>query len=357
MFKKNTLPNIDTTNGIEFGLYTLGDHVANPHTGVKMSAKERIDQIIEMSVLAEQAGMDVFQVGESHQEHFVSQAHMVILSAIAQVTKNIKITSGATIISTSDPVRVFEDAATIDLISNGRMEVVAGRASRVGIFDLLGYKLEDYDDLYEEKLELLLEINRHKSVTWEGEFRAPLNDARVIPRPDNDSQSLPIWRAIGGSINSARRAGICGVPLYLAYLGGPAESFRHLTDTYREYASNEGHNVDSLPVSTASFMYVREDAKQAFQEYYPHVNSGMIHSNGQGFPKPQFAQGLDPRSVINVGDPSLVIEKLLYQHEVFGMSRYVGQIDLGGVSTDNIKRTIDLLATKVIPEVKKHTRK
>lgn len=355
--QKNTLPQIDTSNGIEFGLYTLGDIVTNPHTGVRMSEKERIDQIIEMALLAEQAGMDVFQVGESHQEHFVSQAHMIILSAIAQATKDIKLTSGATIISTSDPVRVYEDAATIDLISDGRFEVVAGRASRVGIFDLLGYKLDDYEALFEEKLDLLLKINRNKRVTWEGEFRAPLNDAQVLPRPDNESGSLPIWRAVGGSLNSAKNAAIAGIPLYLAYLGGPAEAFRHLTDAYRETAVHEGYDVNTLPVATASYLYVREDAQKAFQEYYPHVNSGMVHSNGQSFPKQQFAQGLDPRSIINVGDPSLVIEKLLYQHEVFGMDRYVGQIDLGGVSTDDIKRTIDLLATKVIPEVKKHTKK
>lgn len=355
--QKNTLPNIDTSNGIEFGLYTLGDLVTNPHTGVRMTEKERIDQIIEMGLLAEQAGMDVFQVGESHQEHFVSQAHMIILAAIAQATKDIKITSGASIISTSDPVRVFEDAATIDLISDGRFELVAGRASRTGIFDLLGYKLDDYENLFEEKLNLLLKINRNKRVTWEGEFRAPLTDALVLPRPDNASGSLPIWRAVGGSLSSAKNAAIAAVPLYLAYLGGPAEAFRHLTDTYRETANHEGHDVNSLPVATASHLYVREDSQKAYQEFYPHVNAGMIHSNGQSFPKQQFAQGMDPRNVINVGDPSLIIEKLLYQHEVFGMDRYVGQIDIGGVSTDDIKRTIDLLATKVIPEVKKHTKK
>lgn len=355
--KKNTLPHIDRSQGIEFGIYTLGDHITNPHTGIKLSAKERIDQIIEMAILAEQAGMDVFQLGESHQEHFVSQAHMVILSAIAQATNKIKLSSGATIISTADPVRVFEDAATIDLISNGRMEVVAGRASRVGLFELLGYELADYELLYEEKLALLLEINRHKSVTWEGEFRSPLNDAHVIPRPDNDSASLPIWRAVGGSLSSARNAGMHGVPMYLSHLGGPATAFTHLTDAYRESAGHEGLNAEELPVATAGFLYVREDAKQAFQEYYPHVNIGMEIVNGQSFSKQEFAQGMDARSIVNVGDPSLIVEKLLYQHEVFGMDRYVGQIDIGGVSTDDIKRTIDLLATKVIPEVKKYTKK
>ncbi|XJS10359.1 LLM class flavin-dependent oxidoreductase [Aerococcaceae bacterium WGS1372] len=355
--KKNTLANIDRSQGIEFGLYTLGDHIANPHTSELMSAKERLQQIIEMAKLAEQAGMDIFQVGESHQKHFVSQAHMVILAVIAQVTDKIKLSSGATIISTSDPVRVFEDAATIDLISNGRMEIVAGRASRTGIFELLGYELADYELLYEEKLDLLLKINRNKSVTWEGEYRAPLNNAQVIPRPDNDTGSLPIWRAVGGSLSSARSAGMRGVPIYLSHQEGQVTSFSQLTDAYRQAAYREGLEDEDIAVATAGLLYVREDTKQAYKEYYPHVKAGLELSDSQVMSKQQFAKGMDTKNVLNIGDPGLIVEKLLYQHEVLGMNRYVGQIDWGGVPTDDIKRTIDLLATKVIPEVKKYTKK
>lgn len=355
--KKNTLAHIDRSQGIEFGLYTLGDHITNPHTSVLMSPKDRLQQIIDMATLAEQAGMDVFQIGESHQKNFVSQAHMIILAAIAQVTDTIKISSGATIISTSDPVRVFEDAATIDLISNGRMEIVAGRAARTGIFDLLGYELTDYELLFEEKLDLLLKINRNKSVTWEGEYRAPLNEAQVIPRPDNESGSLPIWRAVGGSLSSVQSAGMRGVPIYLSHQRGQASSFTHLTEGYRQAAYHEGLKDNDIAVATAGLLYVREDAQQAYKEYYPHVKAGLELNDGQMMTKQEFAQGMDAKSVINVGDPSLIVEKILYQHEVFGMDRYVGQIDWGGVSTDDIKRTIDLLATKVIPEVKKHTKK
>lgn len=355
--KKNTVPQIDRSNGIEFGLYTLGDHITNPRTGEKLTAKERIEQIIEMALLAEQAGMDIFQVGESHQEHFVSQAHMVILSAIAQATKRIKLSSGATIISTSDPVRVFEDAATIDLISDGRFELVAGRAARTGIFELLGYGLDDYENLFDEKLDLLLKINRHKRVTWEGEYRGPLNDALVLPRSAHESGSLPIWRAVGGSKSSVQSAAIAGIPIYLSHNQGLADNYQHLTDAYREQADLEGYEPMSLPVATAGLLYVREDAKQAFEEYYPHVQAGMELAYEQFLTQEEFNQGLDAKNVINVGDPNLVIEKILYQHEVLKMDRFVGQIDFGGVSTDDIKRTIDLLATKVIPEVKKHTKK
>src|SRR5690625_857386 len=168
---------------MEFGLYSLGDHIMNPLDGKRLSAKERINQLIEMSKLAEQAGIDVFSVGESHQTYFISQAHTVILSAIAQATKNIKIASSATVLSVLDPVRVYEDFATIDLISNGRVEIVAGRGSRVGAHQLLGVDLQDYEEIFEEKLEVLKQNNEKERVTWSGKFRPPLNNAEILPRP------------------------------------------------------------------------------------------------------------------------------------------------------------------------------
>lgn len=351
----NTLPNIDRSKGLEIGLYTLGDHIADPHTGQRISAQDRIHQIIEMAKLAEDAGLDVFQVGESHQDHFVSQAHLIILAAIAQATEKIKITSGATIISTADPVRVFEDAATIDLISKGRMELLAGRASRVGLYDLLGYELDDYELLFEEKFDLLLQINRNTQLNWEGEFRQSLKNARVLPRPNNESESLPIWRAVGGTLVSAKAAAKAGVPLYQAHLGGPAEAFKNLIDVYRQTAEDEGYDATQLPVATAGFLYVAEDSATAFKEYYPHINEGMKRTNGQGFPKRAFQQGMDVKSIINVGEPNLIIEKILYQYEMYGHQRFVGQIDFGGVPMDAIKRTIDLLGDKIVPEIKKHT--
>ena len=176
----------DKGQGLEFGIYTLGDHLPNPNDGSRVSTKERVHEFIRYAQAAEQAGLDYFGLGESHQEFFASQAHAVILGAIAQATSTMRIGSSSTIISTSDPVRVYENFSTLDLISNGRIELVAGRASRVGLFELLGYDLRDYEELYEEKLELLLQINREESVTWSGQFRAPLNEAEVIPRPVED---------------------------------------------------------------------------------------------------------------------------------------------------------------------------
>ncbi len=352
---KNCLPAFDASKGIEFGIYTLGDHLINPHTGKRISAGQRLREIVEMARLADDAGLDVFVMGESHQDYFVSQAHSVVLSAIAQATKNIRISSGATIISTSDPVRVYEDFATIDLLSNGRTEIVAGRASRVGLFELLGYDLRDYEALFEEKFDLLLQINQNEHLTWQGEFRAPLNNAHIIPRPLKGQ--LPIWRAVGGGPGSAVMAGRAGVPMYMAHLGGPTGAFTGTIAAYREAARESGYDAAALPVTTAGFFYAAEDTLTALREYYPHINEGMKFTNGQGFPKQAFAQAQDVRSIINVGSPQQIIEKILYQHEQFGMQRYVAQLDFGGVPFDKIRQNIEMIGTEILPAVKKHTAK
>ena len=346
---------IDQSKGMEFGLYTLGDHIPNPLTGERISAQERIYEIIELAQLAEQAGLDFFSVGESHQEYFATQAHTVVLAAIAQATSKIKIASSSTIISTSDPVRVFEDFATIDLISKGRAEIVAGRASRIGLFDLLGYDVRDYEELYEEKFELLLKISKEEMVNWSGEFRAPLNDARVIPRPQNGS--MPIWRAVGGHAASAIKAGNAGVPMFLATLGGPATSFKASIDAYRNAADRSGFDSATLPVATAGFFYAAETTQQALSDTYPHVNQGMQLINGRGYPKQHFLQGADSHDVMNIGSPQQIIEKILYQHELFGHQRYIAQIDFGGVPYERLVKNIELIGTEILPAIKKYTAK
>lgn len=346
---------INPEKGLEFGVYTLGDHIPDPHTGKRISAQQRLQEIIELAKLSEQAGLDFFSVGESHQEYFTTQAHSIVLAAIAQATEKIKIASSSTIISTSDPVRVYEDFATIDLISNGRAEIIAGRASRVGLFDLLGYDLQDYEELYEEKFDLLLQINNQERISWEGKFRAPLKDAQIIPRPKEGK--LPIWRAVGGPPASAIKAGYKGVPMFLATLGGPASSFKYSIDVYRETAARNGYDPEKLPVSTAGFFYTAETTQQAQKEYYPYINEGMKLTNGRGFPKQHFAQSADKRDVINVGSPQQIIEKILYQHELFGHQRYIAQIDFGGVSFENLMKNIELIGNEILPAIRKYTAK
>jgi alkanesulfonate monooxygenase SsuD/methylene tetrahydromethanopterin reductase-like flavin-dependent oxidoreductase (luciferase family) len=344
---------IDQSKGIEFGIYTLGDHLPNPETGERISAEQRIHEIIEYAKLADQAGIDFFSVGESHQEYFTTQAHAVVLSAIAQATEKMKIASSSTIVSTSDPVRVYENFATLDLISKGRAEIVAGRASRIGLFDLLGYNVRDYEELYEEKFDLLLKINNEKVVNWSGEFRAPLKNAEVLPRPKNGS--LPIWRAVGGSPASAIKAGYAGVPMFMAHLGGPVSVFKRTIDAYREAARNSDFDPAELPISTAGFFYAAETSQQALRDMYPHINEGMKKTNGQGFPKQHFAQGIDPHNVMNIGSPQEIIEKILYQHEVFGHQRYIAQIDFGGMPFERLEKNIELIGTEILPAIKKYT--
>ncbi|MBM7634840.1 LLM class flavin-dependent oxidoreductase [Geomicrobium sediminis] len=341
--------------GLEFGLYTLGDHLPHPETGDRISAKQRIQEIIEVAKLAEQAGIDFISVGESHQDYFATQAHTVVLGAIAQATEKIKIGSSSTIISTLDPVRVYEDFSTIDLISEGRTEIIAGRASRVGLYDLLGYDLHDYEELYEEKFELLRRINEEEVVNWSGNFRKSLKDAKVLPRPLEGK--LPIWRAVGGTPASAMKAGYAGVPMFLAHLGGAASHFKGTIDAYRETAKANGHDPDSLPIATAGFFYTAETTQQAQREYYPHINEGMKLTNGRGFPKQQFAQSADIRSVVNVGSPQQIIEKILYQHELFGHQRYIGQMDFGGVTMAQLRNNIELIGTEILPAIRKYTSK
>ncbi|AQQ52514.1 LLM class flavin-dependent oxidoreductase [Planococcus lenghuensis] len=346
---------INPEKGLEFGIYTLGDHLPDPHTGERISEGQRLREIVEYAKLADEAGLDFFSVGESHQEFFVTQAHAVVLSAIAQATKQIRLGSSSTIISTSDPVRVYENFATVDLLSEGRMEIIAGRASRVGLFDLLGYDIRNYEELFEEKFELLLKINEEEVVNWSGEFRPPLRNAKVLPRPVNGS--LPIWRAVGGTPASARKAGYAGVPMFMAHLGGPVSIFKRTIDSYRDAARESGFDPAELPVATAGFFHAAETSQQALRDMYPHINEGMKRTNGQGFPKQQFAQGVDPHNVMNIGSPQQIIEKILYQHEEFGHQRYIAQIDFGGVPYDRLVKNIELIGTEILPAIRKYTAK
>jgi alkanesulfonate monooxygenase SsuD/methylene tetrahydromethanopterin reductase-like flavin-dependent oxidoreductase (luciferase family) len=344
---------IDKSKGIEFGLYSLGDHIPNPHTRKRISAEQRIHEMIEAAKLAEQAGIDVFSVGESHQDYFTSQAHTVILGAIAQATEKIKISSSSSIISTSDPVRVYEDFATLDLISKGRAEIVAGRGSRVGLFELLGYDLRDYEELFEEKFKLLNKLNEESVITWSGQYRAALKQARIYPQPQNGS--IPIWRGVGGAPASAIKAGNAGVPMTLATLGGPSMNFKLSVDSYREAAQRSGFDIKELPIATTSLFYTAENSQQAMREMYPHINIGMELINGRGYPKQHFAKAADMRDALMVGSPQQIIEKLLYQHELFKHQRYLAQIDFGGLPFEQLAKNIELIGTEILPAIKKYT--
>ena len=345
---------INEANGMEFGLYSLGDHMMNPINGQKVSAEQRLKEIVELSKYAEQAGIDVFSVGESHQRHFATQGHAVVLGAIAQATEKIKITSSSTVLSVHDPVRIYEDFATIDLLSGGRAEIIAGRGSRVGAYDLLGVDLQDYEAIFEEKLALLKQLNEKEKITWSGEFRPPLNNAEILPQPKEGS--LPIWRAVGGPPASAIKAGRMGIPMILTTLGGPAMNFKVAVDAYRNQLEEAGYNQEEFPIGTTSLFYVADTTKEALQGMYPHLNVGFQHINGVSYPKQQFAQAPDTREALMIGDKEQIIEKLLYQHELYGMQRFLAQLDFGGVPFDKLMKNIDIIGNDILPAVKKHTK-
>ena len=346
---------INEKNGIEFGLYSLGDHIPNPLTGERISAQARIQELIEASKLAEQAGIDVFAIGESHQQYFTTQAHSVVLGAIAQATEKIKLSSSATVLSVADPVRVYEDFATLDLISNGRAEIVAGRGSRVGAHELFGVSLRDYEDIFEEKLALLKQLNDGEIINYAGKFRPALKDARILPQPLNGS--LPIWRAVGGPPQSAIKAGKMGIPMMLTTLGGPAINFAASVDAYREAADRSGHDAKALPIATASLFYVAETESEALEGMYPHLNGGMQAIRNQGYPRLQFEHSTNVQDALMVGSTNQIIEKLHYQYELFGMQRFMAQIDFGGVPFEKIMKNIEIIGNDIIPAIKKITAK
>lgn len=344
---------INEKNGMEFGLYTLGDHIPNPLTGSRISAQQRLQEIIEASQLAEQAGIDVYAVGESHQQYFTTQAHSVVLGAIAQATKSIKLASSATVLSVADPVRVYEDFATIDLISDGRAEIVAGRGSRVGAHELFGVSLRDYEDIFEEKLALLKQLNDNSVVNYNGKFRPTLKDAHILPQPLNGS--IPIWRAVGGPPGSAIKAGYMGIPMMLTTLGGPSINFKASVDAYREAADRSGFDATSLPIATTSLFYVAETEKEAVDGMHPHLSGGFQAIRGQGYPRWQVEQAPQVEDALMVGSPNQIIEKMLYQYELFGMQRFMAQIDFGGVPFDKVMKNIELIGNEIIPAIKKYT--
>ncbi|QTM98485.1 LLM class flavin-dependent oxidoreductase [Sediminibacillus dalangtanensis] len=346
---------ITQNKAMELGLYTLGDLLPPIRDGEEISEQERIGQIIEMARLAEEAGLDVFGVGESHQKHFVASSTPTILATIAGVTKNIKLTSSVTVLSTADPVRVCEDFSTLDLLSGGRAEIVAGRGSRYGAYELFGYDLNDYEELFDEKLELLQQLNQQQPVTWEGNFRPALQEAALYPKPLGGS--LPIWYAVGQHHASAMKAGRLGMPIQLAGLYGASSVFEKRVQGYRRSAVEAGHDPEKLPVSMASMLYVGDDTSTAMKEYYPYLNHTSKVNWGTSFPKDRFAEASSIKNAMMVGSTQQIIEKILYQYELFGHQRFLVQIDHGNIPYRKVMDMIELFASEIAPVVRKATAK
>jgi probable LLM family oxidoreductase len=327
----------------------------DPVTGKVISAHQRMQDLMEEIELTEQVGLDVFAVGEHHRVEYLVSSPAVVLAAAAARTKRIRLTSAVTVLSSDDPVRVFQDFATVDLISGGRAEIMAGRGSFIESFPLFGYDLKDYDELYSEKLELLLRLNENEKITWKGKHRPAINNLGVYPRPHQ--QKLPIWIAVGGTPESIARAGKLGVPLALAIIGGEPHRFAPLIQLYRNTAKQAGHDLDSLQVGINSHVFIADDSQQAADQFYPSYAAIMTRiGRERGWPplsREQFEAMRSPRGPLLVGSPQQIIDKILYQYELFQNTRFLAQMSVGPVPHKQVMRAIELFGTQVAPVVRK----
>lgn len=338
---------------MQLGTYTFVDLSVNPETGKKISPVERYQNLMEEVDLAEQLGLDVFGIGEHHRPDLIASAPAVVLATAAQRTKNIRLTSTVTVLSSDDPVRVFQQFATLDLLSNGRAEIMAGRGSFIESFPLFGYDLQDYNELFEEKLQLLLKIRSGEIITWQGSHRAALSNQGVYPRPLQEK--LPIWVAVGGTPNSAVRAAKLKLPLAVAIIGGMPEGFVPFVDLYRKSLKEFGHEL--LPVGINSPTYVADTSQQALDEFWPHFNA-LFSKIGKerGWPpstRHQFEAQCSERGALVVGSPQQVIDKIMYEYELFGHDRFLAQISMGSLPHDKAMHSIELFGTKIAPVIRK----
>jgi probable LLM family oxidoreductase len=340
---------------MELGIYTFGVMTNDPVTGRPISVEQRFANLLEEVELADQLGLDVFGIGEHHRSEFIVSTPAVVLAAAAARTKRIRLTSAVTVLSSDDPVRVFQEFATLDNISHGRAEIMAGRGSFIESFPLFGYDLGDYDELFSEKLELLLRIRDNPRVTWSGKHRAPINNLPVLPRPLQDP--LPVWVAVGGTPQSVVRAGLLGLPLAIAIIGGEPERFAPLVDLHRRALKQGGHDPAKVPVGINSHGYIAETSQKAAEEAYGPFKEVMDKiGRERGWPpstRAQFDASLTLRGANFIGSPEQVIEKILFQHEFFQHDRFLIQFSVGTLPHPGIMKSIELFGTKVAPVVRK----
>lgn len=340
---------------MELGISTFVELTPDPATGKTISAHERIRNLMEEISLAEQVGLDVFAIGEHHRPDFIASSPAVVMAAAAERTRRIKLSSAVTVLSSADPVRVFQDFATVDLLSGGRAEIMAGRGSFIESFPLFGYDLKDYDTLFAEKLELLMKINETEKVTWKGKFRAPIDNLGVYPRPYQPK--LPIWIAVGGTPESVMRAGRLNLPLAVAIIGGEPHRFAPLVQLYRDSAAQAGHDVEKLQIGIHSHGYIADDAQQAADEFYPsyaHVMTKIGRERGWGpMNRAQYEAMRNKQGALLVGSAQQVADKILYEYELFKNTRYLLHISVGTMPHSQVMHAIELLGTQVAPVVRK----
>ena len=339
---------------MEFGIYTFVDHTPDPRTGERISAVDRHRQLLEEAELADRLGLDVFAIGEHHRPDLIASAPAVLLAAIAARTKRIRLASAVTVLSSEDPVRVFQQYATLDLLSGGRAEIMAGRGSFTESFPLFGYDLNDYDALFSEKLAMLLEIRRQERLTWKGRFTPTIADRGVYPRPVQDP--LPVWVAVGGTPESVVRAATLGLPLTLAIIGGEPARFKPFTDLYKDAWTRAGHDPAKLRLGIASHGFIADTFEEAAELTWPRYElmMGRIgRERGWGpVGRPQFDFEISPNGAMLLGDPETVARKIIREHQLFGFTRFCLQFSVGSMPHERMLRCIELYATRVVPMVR-----
>ena len=331
----------------------FGDLAFDKVTGKPQDTGEKLREILEEVKLADETGLDVFGLGEHHRPDYAVSTPDMVLAAAASVTKNIKLMSTVTVLSSAEPVNVYQNFSTLDLLSGGRAEIGVGRGSFIESFPLFGYDLNDYNTLFEEKLDLLLKINNQEVVNWSGKLRAPMTNQTVYPRA---AKPLPVWIAVGGTPESVLRAAKLGLPLILAIIGGVPSQFKPLMDFYKEKYLSFGHDPEKMQVGIHSHTFVSED-EQVNDNYFDSYSAQMNRIGAQrGWPpfsKHQYNGGRSKDGALFIGDPAAVTDKILHMHELFGLTRFIAHMDVGAPDHALMMKSIELFGTKVAPEVRK----
>lgn len=342
---------------MEFGIYTFVENTPHPDTGEKLSPSKRLRNLMEEIERADEAGLDVFGIGEHHREEYISSAPSVILAAAAERTEQIRLTSAVTVLGSEDPVRVYQQYSMLDLLSKGRAEIMVGRGSFIESFPLFGYDLDNYDELFAEKLDLLLTLRENETVTWSGNHRPSINNRGVYPQPHQPT--LPVWVAVGGTPKSAYRTGSLGLPMALGIIGGQPKQFKQLADLHQRGAQENDHAEPALSINSHGF--IADTSQEAADIAFPAFKQTMDKiGRERGWPpmsRQQFEASRTLEGANVVGSPQEVIDKILYQHETFGHDRFLLQMSVGSIPHKKLLRSIELFATKVAPTVNKELEK
>lgn len=349
---KNTY--VDNTNGMEFAVLTLGDYLPDHNGQYPYSPNQRIKHMLDLAVKSEELNYDVIGVGESHQLEFQSSSPAVMLAYMAAQTKRIKLSSATTVLSLHDPARVFEDFSTLDQISDGRAEILLGRGSRHGAYELFGYDIRDYDELFAEKLDLLQSLNENEVVNWQGQYRSPLQNATFYPRPYDGK--LPIWRVVGQHTNSAKQAGSNGLPANFSYLWSGSNLFNKRVDLYRQSLTNSGYNPADFPIGISGSMYIADDVNTAMKKSYAAMQHTFKLVHGIDINKQDFINAKSYKHPMLIGDTQLLRDKLMYQFEKFNFQRFTLEIDNGTLPPEQTYSQLEKFGDEVMSYVKTHTK-